>query len=49
MHPGADDADLQTYFLVHLQDPEAAQDLLHRLQQMPGIEAAYMKPPDELP
>ena len=49
MHPGADDAELQTYFLVDLQDQQTAQELLQRLQQMSGIEAAYLKPPDESP
>lgn len=49
IHPGTDDPELQTYFMVDVHDPETAQELTDRLQQMPGIEAAYIKPPDELP
>lgn len=49
IHPGTDDPSLQTYFMADVEDPGTAQELINRLQQMPGIEAAYIKPPDELP
>jgi hypothetical protein len=34
---------------VDVQDQITAQQLIDRLQQLAGIEAAYAKPPDELP
>ena len=49
IHPGTKDPNLQTYFMVEVQDPEKAQELVDRLQKLSGIEAAYVKPPDELP
>lgn len=49
IHPGTEDPNLQTYFIVEVQDPAAAQELVDRLQKLAGIEAAYIKPPDELP
>jgi cell division protein FtsX len=49
IHPDTKDPKLQTYFIVEVQDPQTAQELVDRLQQWPGIEAAYIKPPDELP
>jgi hypothetical protein len=49
MHHDADDPNLQTYFTVEVQDQATAQRVIDRLQQLEGIEAAYVKPPDELP
>jgi len=49
MHPGTDDPNLQSFFTVEVQDQGTAQRLIDRLQQLAGIEAAYVKPPDELP
>ena len=49
IHPGTKDPNLQTYFMLEVQDPETAQEIVDRLQQLPGVEAAYIKPPDELP
>lgn len=49
MHPGTDDPNLQSFFTVEVQDQETAQRLIDRLQQLAEIEAAYVKPPDELP
>ena len=49
MHPGAGDSELIQYFSIEVPDRAAAERLIHRLEQMPMIEAAYLKPDDELP
>jgi hypothetical protein len=49
MHPDTDDPNLQVYFKVEVKDQAAAQQLIEQLQKLAGIEAAYVKPPDELP
>jgi hypothetical protein len=38
-----------SYFIVDVPDAETAQRVINRLQQSKAIEAAYLKPPDELP
>ena len=49
MHPDTNDPDLQSYFKVEVKDQATAQRLIEQLQKLAGIEAAYVKPPDELP
>ena len=49
MHPDTDDPNLQSYFTAEVQDQATAQQIIERLQQLEGIEAAYIKPPAELP
>ena len=49
MHPGTDDPSLQRYFIVEVLDDKTAQTVIDQLLQTKGIEAAYIKPPDELP
>jgi hypothetical protein len=49
MHPGAAEPHLASYFTVEVQDPATAERMIARLQHCPAIEAAYLKPPDELP
>lgn len=49
MHPGTQDPDLMSYFIVEVADSEFAQHVIERLQQSPETEAAYIKPADELP
>ena len=49
MHAGTDDPNLQSYFTVEVPDHATSQRVLNRLQQAAAIEAAYVKPPDELP
>lgn len=49
VHPGAEDPLLAPYFTVEVPDPATAERVITRLQQSKAIEAAYLKPPDELP
>ena len=49
MHPNTDDPTLQSFFIVEVHDQETAQQVIDRLQSLDGIEAAYVKPPDEMP
>jgi len=49
MHLETNDPVLQSYFIVEVPDSVTAQRVIERLQQSPAIEAAYVKPPDELP
>ena len=49
MHPGTKDPNLMSYFIVEVPDPKTAQRVIDRLQRSTAIEAAYLKPPDELP
>jgi hypothetical protein len=49
LHGGTDDARLARYFTVDVPDVARAEDIARRLRQVAGVEAAYVKPPDELP
>lgn len=49
MHPGTDDPDLMRFFTVEASDSESAEQLIARIQQDAEVEAAYLKPPDEMP
>jgi len=49
MHPGAEDTLLAPYFIVEVSDSAAAERVIARFQQHRAIEAAYLKPPDEMP
>jgi hypothetical protein len=49
MHHDTDDPNLQSYFIVRVPDHATAQRVIDRLQQTVAVEAAYVKPPDELP
>jgi hypothetical protein len=49
MHPRAADPALQSYFYVTAADPSAAQKIADLLRGLDGVEAAYVKPPDEAP
>lgn len=49
MHPGAEDPHLAPYFVVEIPDPATAERVIARLKHCKAIEAAYLKPPDELP
>lgn len=48
LHPGSDDPSLRSYFTVEVPDAAAAQRVIARLRQSPGITAAYVKPPDAM-
>lgn len=49
MHPGAENPHLAPYFTVEVRDPVTAARVIARLRQCRAIDAAYVKPPDELP
>lgn len=49
MHPGAQDPLLAPYFIMDVSDPAAADRIIARFQQCKAIEAAYLKPLDEMP
>ena len=49
MHPGVEDPGLMKYFIVEAPDPATTQHTIDRLRQLKVVEAAYLKPPDELP
>lgn len=49
MHRDTDDPKLQSYFIVEVPNHATAQRMIDRLQQLEAVEAAYVKPPDELP
>ena len=49
MHPGASEPSMRQYFTTHFADKTAASNVVAQLQQNPSVEAAYVKPGDELP
>ena len=49
MHPGADDSLLAPYFMAEVPDSTTAELVIAHLRKSKAIEAAYLKPPDELP
>lgn len=49
VHPGAEDPLLAPYFRVDVSDSATAERVIAHLRQSKAVEAAYLKPPDELP
>jgi hypothetical protein len=49
MHPGAQDPLLSPYFIVSVSDTAAADRIIASFQRYKAIEAAYLKPKDEMP
>lgn len=49
MHPGSDDPLLAPYFVAQVPEGEEAEQVIARLLGCSAIEAAYLKPPDEMP
>jgi hypothetical protein len=49
LHPGATDPHLIGYFIVSAADFAAAEHIAERLRRCQAVEAAYVKPPDEMP
>jgi hypothetical protein len=49
MHPGAKDTLLVPYFIVDVSDSADAKRVIARFQRNKATEAAYLKPPDEMP
>ena len=48
-HPGSQDPLLSPYFTVQANDPSSIDAVLEALRGSDGVEAAYVKPADELP
>lgn len=49
MHPQAEEPELQIYFTVEVPDAQTAERVVKRLRGCAAVEAAYLKPMDELP
>jgi len=49
LHEHTHDRELQTYYTMELPEDDRAKAIVDRLRATAGIEAAYVKPPDELP
>jgi hypothetical protein len=49
VHPGVEDAELMRYFAVEVPNLAVSEKVIRRLRQCAAIDAAYVKPPDELP
>ena len=47
--PGTSDPSMRQYFRLEISDEAAASHIVAMLQQDPSVEAAYVKPADELP
>jgi len=49
IHPGAEDPSLASYYTLEVPDSVTAEQVISRLQNCEGVEAAYLKPLDEAP
>jgi hypothetical protein len=49
MHPGVDDPELLKHFYISVPDERSGEEVSAKLREMPGIEAAYFKPPGAPP
>ena len=49
VHPGATDPLLAPYFTAEVRDIDQAEQVIQRLRQISVVEAAYVKPPAEMP
>jgi hypothetical protein len=47
LHPSSEDPSLARYFRIEVPTEEEAQRVIMRLKAVQGVEAAYIKPPDE--
>jgi hypothetical protein len=49
LHPNTQDPTLASFYSVEVPPHRSVDDLLRQLHALNGVEAAYVKPPDELP
>jgi hypothetical protein len=49
LHPGERDPSLACFFSINVPDGVEAQWIVAQLLATPGVESAYIKPPDEAP
>lgn len=49
VHPKVADADLKRYYIARVRDDRTLDEAIVGLRNCPGVEAAYIKPPDAPP
>jgi hypothetical protein len=49
VHPSAEDPYLAPYFTVEVPDAATAEKVIEHFKHCKAVEAAYVKPPDEIP
>lgn len=49
MHPGSNDPLLMPWYMIEVKDKTRVDHVITRIQSCKGVEAAYVKPPNELP
>ena len=49
MHPGVEDPHLVQYYMIEVPNSTIAKQIITHLRQSRAVEAAYIKPPDEMP
>jgi hypothetical protein len=49
LYPETNDPNLASYFIVEVADMRNAERVITKFNRVKGVEAAYIKPPDELP
>ena len=49
MHPGTHDPELRTYFIIEVPDRQTADRIVTALLGTAEVEAAYLKPTEEMP
>jgi hypothetical protein len=49
LHPGVEETEMGRFYISENVDDKTASRLIDELRRVPGIEAAYTKPPDEAP
>jgi hypothetical protein len=49
LHPGVDDIEMRRFYVAEASDPLTAVRLVNQLQNIEGVEAAYVKSRDALP
>ncbi|MBS1809723.1 MAG: hypothetical protein JST84_16295 [Acidobacteria bacterium] len=49
LHPESTDPELRTQFWIDAPDQATADQIIQQLQPLRAVQAAYSKPPDEMP
>jgi len=49
LHPGTQDVNLRTYYVVEAPDQQSANRLIEALAKSPVVDGAYVKPADAMP
>ena len=49
LHPNTNDPELLTQFWITVPDQATADEVLQQLHSLKAVQAAYRKPPDEMP